>query len=532
MEGGADASGDQHVAETGGDHTAPSDGAGSDDSSDGGGGGDAADGGNAADGGDAGDAGNGNADSGDAGDAAPSLGSINHFVVIYMENHSFDNLYGEFPGADGLQGLDASAPTVMQLNGPDGGPYATLPLPSVLTQDGGAFQGATLPNAPFPIETYLAADADTPVDLNHIFFTEQIQINGGAMNLFAYQSNAQGLTMGYYHTMNLPVPQEAKNWTVCDHFYHSAFGGSFLNHQFLIAAAAPVWDPNVKGLPDGDAGVQVYDSLAGTLPQKGEGYLWLDPSTTADGGAGTYYVVNTSYSVNSPHAPASAGGPKAGAAYTDPNFTNPTIGDRLTAASLDWAWYSGGWNDAIAASEDAGVPDGGTTPALEDFQYHHQPFVYYANYADGTPGRAHLKDEQDFLAAAAAGTLPAVSFVKPVGIDNEHPNYTDVVTGENHLMSLITALKASPNWHDTAIIITYDEHGGFWDHVPPPAGDQWGPGSRVPAIVISPFAKTGFVDHTPYDTTSILSTMEKRWNLAPLNARDKNAPPMTSVFKF
>jgi acid phosphatase len=488
---------------------------------------DAAEAGDAWDGGDAGPG----LDGGDAGDAADAatLQSINHFIVIYMENHSFDNLYGEFPGADGVKGLDAAATTVAQLDGPDGAPYTTLPMPAALTGDGGAFADASLPNAPFPIESFIPADADTPVDLNHIFFTEQIQIDHGAMNLFAYQSNALGLSMGYYHSMNLPVPNEAKNFTVCDRFYHSAFGGSFLNHHFLIAAAAPVWDPNVKPLPQTDGGVTVFDDLSSIGPGQGEGYIWANASDPADSGGPTYYVVNTSYSVNSPHAP---GGGKSLPQYLVPNQTNPTIGDRLTAANLDWAWYSGGWNDALAASADASVPEGGSTPAMDEFQYHHQPFVYYANYADGTPGRAHLKDEQDFVAAANAGALPAVSFVKPAGINNEHPNYTDLLTGENHLLSLIKLIEASPNWKDTAIIITYDEHGGFWDHVPPPAGDQWGPGERVPTIVISPLAKVGFVDHTAYDTSSILATIEKRWSLVPLTSRDRVAPPMVSAFRF
>jgi acid phosphatase len=218
-----------------------------------------------------------------------------------------------------------------------------------------------------------------------------------------------------------------------------------------------------------------------------------------------------------------------------PNLSGPTIGDRLTAANLDWAWYAGEWNDAIAYSADAGAPEGGTLPTTdgENFQYHHQPFVYFAKYADGTPERAaHLKDEQDFVAAAAAGNLPAVSLVKPVGINNEHPGYTDVLSGDNHLLSLISKIKSSPNWKDTAIIITYDEHGGFWDHVAPPTSDKFGPGSRVPTIVISPFAKTGYVDHTPYDTTSILATIEKRWSLQPLATRDQNATPMTASFNF
>ncbi len=456
-------------------------------------------------------------DAGDAGDAGgPSLASINHFVVIYMENHSFDNLYGEFPGADGLTNLDASAPNVQQLDGLDGGPYAMLPPP--LLADGAVepgFDEAGLPNAPFSIDEHVAPDAATR-DLHHIFFTEQFQIADGGMNQFVYWSDARGLSMGHYHTMNLPVPNEAKSWTVCDHFHHAAFGGSFLNHQFLVAATAPVWDPNVKAVP-----ASILDDPTKLQPGQGEGQVWKDPNS------GTYYVVNTSFSGNSPHPYFSVP-----AANTTPNFTNPTIGDRLTAASVDWAWYAGGWNDAMAYSADGGVPEGGVSPSVESFQYHHQPFVYFANYADGQPGRAHLKDEQDFLAAAAAGKLPAVSFVKPVGIDNEHPGYTDVLDGDKHLLALIQAVQNSPNWKDTAIIITYDEHGGFWDHVAPPAGDMWGPGSRVPTIVISPFAKKGYIDHTVYDTTSILATIEKRWSLQPLATKDKNATPMLAPFGF
>jgi phospholipase C len=444
-------------------------------------------------------------------DAGPQgLAKINHFVVIYMENHSFDNLYGEFVGADGITGIDAGAPNVAQIDG-TGTRYATLPQPTN-APDGGGFP-TTLPNAPFPIEDdYRVADAATP-DLIHAFYTEQNQINASAMNQFVLWSNARGLSMGYYHTNNLPVPQEAKNWTVCDRFFHAAFGGSFLNHHFLIAARTPEW----FSAPT-DAGLQ-NNPDAMTPPTNGEKQLTPDN-----------YVVNTSFSVNSPHPSFPVAANKL-----VPNLTNATIGDRLSAANLSWGWYAGGWNAAMTYSNsDGGADDAGDPlPTQSNFQYHHQPFVYYANYADGTQAKAdHLKDEQDFLALARSGNLPAVAFVKPVGIDNEHPGYTDLMRGELHLLALIQAIKASPNFHDTAIIITYDEHGGFWDHVPPPAGDKWGPGSRVPTIVISPYARTGFVDHTQYDTTSILTTIEKRWGLTPLSTRDMNAHDMTPAFDF
>jgi phospholipase C len=97
---------------------------------------------------------------------------------------------------------------------------------------------------------------------------------------------------------------------------------------------------------------------------------------------------------------------------------------------------------------------------------------------------------------------------------------------------LIKAVMDSATWNDTAIIVTYDENGGFWDHVAPPTTDKWGPGSRIPAIIISPFAKSG-VDSTVYDTTAILKLIEKRWNMPSLNARvDGQADLAAHAFKF
>jgi acid phosphatase len=131
-----------------------------------------------------------------------------------------------------------------------------------------------------------------------------------------------------------------------------------------------------------------------------------------------------------------------------------------------------------------------------------------------------------------AGTLPAVSFVKPIGPLNEHPGYADLMSGQEHIAKMIEALMASPQWKSTAIIVTYDENGGRWDHVAPPVVDRWGPGTRVPAVIVSPYAKRGFVDHTPYDTTSILRFIEKRWGLAPLGMRDAAVNDLTNAFDF
>jgi phospholipase C len=416
---------------------------------------------------------------------APELARIGHIVILYLENRSFDNLYGEFPGADGL-----SSPRAQSIRQVDqsGQPFATLPQ-----AESSPFPG-DLPNAPFDITRYVPPDQPTP-DLVHRFYQEQAQIDGGRMDRFALVSDAKGLVLGHYPTRDLPLAAEARRYTLCDQFFHAAFGGSFLNHIWLVAASTPVF-------PNAPASLRALLDSAGSLLR--------DNAVTPDG-----YVVNTAYSAYAPH-PATV--PRA---ELMPPQKLPTIGDRLSDAGITWAWFSGGWNDAIA-----GHPD-------RSFQYHHQPFVYFERYGDATSAKhEHLFDEQDFIARAKAGTLPAVSFVKPLGTVNEHPGYSEIMGSERHAVSLIEAVRSGPNWKDAVIIVTYDENGGFWDHVAPPKGDRWGPGTRVPTIVISPFARTGHVDHTIYDTTSILALIEHRFGLAPLSSRDERAADMRAVFDF
>lgn len=424
---------------------------------------------------------------------ATGINKVGHVIVIYMENHSFDNLYGEFPGVNGLS--NATAAQYTQIDTATGLAYSTLPWSDTVH-----FKPTpSLANKPFEIGAMVPPGQKTN-DLVHRYYQEQNQIDGGKMDKFAAISDAKGLSMGYYHTAQLPMYSIAQQYTVCDNFYHSAFGGSFLNHIWLIAAQTPLW----AGAPS---------SILTILDSKNNPTAGHDKNCTPDG-----YVINTSYSVNSPHPNF------VSSSVLMPNLTFPTIGDRLNDKGVSWAWYSGKWNTMLS---------GGASADSALFQFHHQPFIYFANYADGTQAKKdHLKDETDFDAAVANGTLPAVSFLKPYGIDNEHPGYTDVITGDTYLAAKINTIKASPIWNDCVIIITYDEHGGFWDHVAPPVIDKWGPGSRVPGIIISPFAKTGFVDHTQYETVSILSFIEKRWGLQTLGSRDAAANPFSNAFNF
>jgi len=172
-------------------------------------------------------------------------------------------------------------------------------------------------------------------------------------------------------------------------------------------------------------------------------------------------------------------------------------------------------------------------PGSPIFQPHHQPFNYYARFAPGSADRAkHLKDEKELVAAIDAGTLPQVAFFKPTGRYNEHPSYTDVTTGDEHIAALLERLRKSPQWPKMAVIVTYDENGGFWDHVAPPKGDRWGPGTRIPTIIVSPWAKKAYIDSTPYDTTSILKFVTRRFGLDPLPGVRENMGDLTGAFDF
>jgi phospholipase C len=264
------------------------------------------------------------------------------------------------------------------------------------------------------------------------------------------------------------------------------------------------------------------------------------------------FAVNTVQPTAWPYAPGTP------AARRLPPQTAPTIGERLSAAGVGWAWYSGGWanaegdpaqpgysNGSGPACGDPNATAGAVWPRCPDklFQYHHQPFNYYARYAPGSAARReHLRDEAEFIQRVKASgricRLEAVSFVKPLGAENEHPGYASEGVGSDHLVGLLEAIGNSACARDTMVIVTYDEFGGQADHVPPPgkgsAGphDQWGPGTRIPALVIAPGLRHAFaVDHALHDTTSILSTLEHRYHLAPLGSRDAAARDLATVFE-
>jgi acid phosphatase len=428
--------------------------------------------------------------------ASTGLDQIDHIVVIYLENHSFDNLYGRFPGAEGLAKAGAAA---LQRD-KDGKPYALLP-PVI---DVGLKPPSPdprfpkdLPNGPFAIDKFVPIDQKTG-DIVHRFYQEQAQIDGGKMDKFVAYSDAAALVMGNYDIGRTKLWALARRYALADNFFHGTFGGSFLNHIWLVCACAPRYP-------------EAPPELVARLDAGGN--LMKDGAVTPDG-----FAVNTIYSSSAPH-PASIKDPRL---LLAPLAGFTTIGDQLSEKGIGWAWYSGGWDDALA-----GHPD----PL---FQFHHQPFAYFKQFADGTAAkREHLQDEKAMIAAIVANRLPAVAFWKPLGDENQHPGYAELTKGDDKVAQVIEMIRRSPIWPHAAIIVTYDENGGYWDHVAPPKLDRWGPGSRVPTIILSPFARRGFVDHTLYDTTSILKFIEARYRLPQVNAgREAKVGDLTAAFKF
>ena len=462
---------------------------------------------------------------GTAGARAADLSKIETIVVIYAENRSFDHLYGLFPGANGL--ADAKQPAQRDHDGSE--------LPYLTVWDGHGKphpKFPRLPNAPFRIDAEPVNMGADQVLLSpiHAYYHNIEQINGGRNDMFAAMSTVGGYAMGYFDGSRMKLWQWAKEFTLADNFFMGAFGGSFLNHQWLVCACTPVF----KDAPE---------RMLAKLDANGRLAKKPDSPSARDGAVQTYsagiggQVTPDGFAVNTTQPPFQPSGiPPAVEGPLDladpkgterlglplPLQTGKTIGDSLSAKGISWAWYAGGWNAALADGR-RGPQEKRTIIYTREngslnFQPHHQPFNYFQRFAPGTADRdRHLKDGEDLLRDIEAGRLPSVAFYKPTGKLNQHPSYTDLLSGDAHIADVLERLRRGPQWERMLIIVTYDENGGFWDHVPPPTGagwgDRWGPGTRIPTLIVSPFAKRGHVDKTSYDTTSILKLITTRFGL-------------------
>jgi acid phosphatase len=500
------------------------------------------------------------------------LDPITNVVVIFAENRSFQNVFSHFPGAVGANN-ETTGGFVPQKDR-DGSTLSMLPP---------AWNGLTAPgqsvtvtqamttnvwtNKPFRIDSPHPAWGQPVVDqtvvtrdLYHRFYENQMQIGDGSNDRFVAWADSGGLVMGTWDGNRTDMWKVAKEYALADHFFQGAFGGSFLNHQYLVCACEPEY-PNADTSPAHPT-IAVLD-----LDQNGNYTHNLTTSATSPASAmsgppafvrsgnitpknyfgdDTFRAVNTMQPPYQPSGNAPPANDPTGlyadplAANTLPAQTQTNIGDLLGAKNLSWKWYAGGWDAASADRSNV------YNPATGNFQAHHQPFNYFAEFdpvADVAARTAHLQDYDNLVADAAAGTLPAVSFYKPIGVNNEHPGYASLAQGDAHIASVLTALKASPQWKHMLVVVTYDENGGQWDRVAPPKGDLAGPGTRIPAVFVGPFVKKHVVDHTQYDTASVLRFLQHRFSLPVLNGlavRDaalaaNGAQPMgdfTNVLEF
>lgn len=355
---------------------------------------------------------------------------IQHLVVLMQENHTFDNYFGTYPGAEGIP-----AGVCMPVN-----PTNAANKDCV---------------TPYHIGDRLI-DLDDP---DHSLDTFLMQYNNGKLDGFVYalnQRNQNGaLTMGYYDGRDVPYYWNlADEYVLYDHFFSSEHGGSFTNHMYWVTG-----------------------QLGGRRP-------------SADG----YQNI-------------------------------PTIFDRLEERGISWKFYVQNYD----ASVNYRLLKGGGTDQLPS-QVIWVPLLSMDRFIDDPKLASHIVDMSEYYKDLENGTLPAVSYIVPSGA-SEHPP-GNIQSGQKFVKSLIQSLMRSSVWGNSAFLLSYDDWGGWYDHVVPPQVDQNGYGYRVPAILVSPYARRGYIDNTVLDFTSILKFIEENWNLQPLTQRDASAKSFASGFDF
>jgi phospholipase C len=349
--------------------------------------------------------------------------AIQHTVFIFKENHTFDNYFGMFAGANGVtSGMISSGQVVSLHHMPD------------------SYQGNLCNSWGCALEAMDAGRMDK-FDL----------ISGDGLD--AYTQVTEQDVPNYW--------AYARRFVLADNYFTSVHGPSVPNHLFSVAAQS-------GGVIDNGG-------------HSGSGVSGL----TCDGTPyGTVTVLNANGNLTQ-HPPC---------------FDFQILADLLEGAGIGWKYYS---------------EDGGVLRMIN-----HSP-----------AWQARIAPAAQFVSDAKTGHLPSVSWLIPPGTASEHPPYS-ICEGENWTVSVLNAVMQGPSWNSTAVFITWDDFGGFYDHVPPPQVDRFGLGPRVPLLIISPFAKPGYISHTVYEHSSVLKFVETRYGLKSLTARDGTASNMLDSFDF
>jgi len=367
-------------------------------------------------------------DAAPGGDTHQAKTPIQHLMVLLQENHTFDNYFGTYPGADGLP-----AGTQMPVD-------------------------PTNPAAGFVTPWHIGNATIT--DLSHSAPTYHDQYDKGKMDAFVSALNARNQngkqTMGYYDGTDIPYYWNlADNYVLFDQFFSSAQDGSFANHMYWVAAIPPI----------APKGQNLNDVLANV----------------------------------------------------------PTIFDSLQAAGVSWKFYVENYNPTITYRDQA-------SSGNKSSQVVWVPLLNFDRFIDDPTLSNHIVDLKQYFLDLNNGTLPAVSYIVPSGA-SEHPP-SNLMSGQRFVKSIIQELMRSTSWDSSAFMLAYDDWGGWYDHVMPIQVDDFGYGPRVPVILVSPYAKSGYIDHTVLDFTSMLKFIEQNWNIAPLAGRDTNANNFLSAFDF
>ena len=323
-----------------------------------------------------------------------------------------------------------------------------------------------------------------PADINHCYECALQAWDHGKMDGFATISEPARL---YAYTQYEPdqIPNLwhwAERFVLGDNFFASAQGPSFPNHLYTIAATSGGTHENP---------VQDKQLLEQRHQATGLFKAW-----GCDSVGGAYVTVTSSEGVRE---------------RVPPCFDFETEGDLLSGAGIPWAYYSATQyqNGYLWSAYDA----------VRHVRQNPQVWQKHIFPVDGL-----VRDVRD-------GRLPPVTWVTPRFPLSDHPEYS-MCWGENWTTRIVNAIMRSPMWKDTAIFITWDDYGGFYDHVPPPQVDGFGFGIRVPLLVISPYAKQGYVDHTLGEFSSILRFIEDNWGLTQLTHRDRDALNLSEAFDF
>ncbi len=509
---------------------------------------------------------------------------IKHVIVIIGENHTFDNIFATYqPRAgqtisnllsegivteSGSLGPKASLTAQQQAMNTDTyslspkkmGPYKTLPQPNT-TYAVGLPQNkpdnrfpTNLPDGPYQITKYIPYQNSYSGDPIHRFYQMWQQVDEGKNDLFTWvhqtagDDNGEvpaktiyqgGLEMGYYNMSQGDAPNFkfiSDNYAISDNYHQSIMGGTGANHIALgTGDAAYYTDEQGKPATPPQNQIENPNPKAGTNNNyKQDGYsggsysecadkqqpgvapvmsylhsLSYQPFRDGDCAPGAYYLLNN-------YAPGytASGQRTTNTPFAVPPQTLPTIADSLSAHHISWKYYGQGYNNGKPTQEFCGICD---------------PFQYATSIMT-TNLKQNIQDFRQFQADVDHNTLPAVSFIKPDGDNDGHPASSSLSKFETLATSITNAVIAKPSlFRQTAVLITMDEGGGYYDSGYVQPLTYFGDGPRIPMMVVSPYARQGFVDHTYNDHASVLKFIEKNWSLQPLSSRSfDNLPDPTA----